>query len=246
MTTVDRPVGSERPGASWVRRTVVSVMAGALLAVGCAVPAYAAGTPYGGGGTVGGTGGTGSGTILTTCTVVPTQVTVCTARIGEDTVTITVPANTFTTPDQIVITDRTLQVQPLGPGTTVVLSFGVSFVYQGAKVTGTFSPVSGSATGPNIVTGESIYFAALTSNVFAVEPSTFTNGALNFSITSDPAIEVASTHTSTASNVSARPVTGGTVPVTGKPFGLEGSVAAVLVLGGSLLLIRIRRRRRTA
>jgi hypothetical protein len=230
---------------SRIRRTLVSVAAAAVIVAACAVPAYAAGTPYGGGGTVGGTGGTGGGTILTTCTVVPTQVTVCTARIGSDTVTITVPANTFTTPDQIVITDRTLQIQPLGPGTTVVLAFGVSFFFQGAKVTGTFSPVSGSVTGPDIVTGLSIYFAALTSNVFSVQPSTFTNGALNFTITSDPAIEVASTNASTASSVSAKPIAGGTVPVTGKPFGLEGSIAAVLVVGGSLLLVRMRRRRRT-
>jgi hypothetical protein len=228
---------------SLVRRTLMSVIAATVIAVGCAAPAFAAGTPYGGGGGGGEGGETGGGSIVTTCTVTPTAVTICTAKIGADTVTITVPAGTFTTPDQIVITDRTLQITPLGPGTTVVLSFGVAFFYQGAKVQGTFSPVSGSVTGPNIVTALSIYFAALTSDVFEVQPSAFTNDSLNFTITSDPAIEVAST--TAATGVSAQPITGGTVPVTGKPFVLEGSIAAALVVGGSLLLIRIRRRRRT-
>jgi hypothetical protein len=225
-------------------RGLLAVFAAVLGIVALATPAFAAGTPYGGGGGGGGgtgPGGTGGGTVVTTCTVTPTAVTVCTAKIGADTITITVPANVFTNPTQIVVTDRTGLGTPPQTGATVVISFGVTFAFQGTKITGSFAPVGVAVTGPDVAAGQSVYFGSLTGNPgFVLEPSSFTNGSLNFSITSDPAVEVTSAGAS-----SGTAVTGATAPVTGKPFGLEGIGAGVLVVGGSLLLFGLHRRRRS-
>jgi hypothetical protein len=206
------------------------------------LPASAAGTSYGGGtGTGTGTGATGAGcvpgTVASADTVGTTGGTV-TATIGSDTITVNVPANTLPAGSQVVITDNTsTEVNP-ATGYTVVLAYGISVCVNGAKYTGTFSPVPVTVTGSNLISGAQFYIENGTTYE-QLAGATVTVGSVTYSLTSDPNYEAAVPNASLASTA----IPSATVVVTGKPFLLEGLIAAILFAAGVLLLVRLRLRR---
>ncbi|HEX3793727.1 MAG TPA: hypothetical protein VHV57_04430 [Acidimicrobiales bacterium] len=222
---------------------VVGTTLVALVGLGlCAAPAMAAGTGYGGtsgtGSTSGSTGsGCATGTVASADTVGSTGGTV-TAQVGADTVTVTVPAGTLPAGSQVVITDNSSSETSPASGYTVVLAYSISVCLNGAKYTGTFSPVAVSVTGANIISGARIF--VLTGATYGpLSGATVSVGSITYSITSDPAYEVAVPSTAVASTA----IPNATVVVTGKPFLLEGLIALLLFATGTLLLIRLRIRR---
>jgi hypothetical protein len=184
----------------------------------------------------------GSGTVVITCTI-PTTGGTCTATIGGYTVTVTVPANTFSFPVQVVITDRRAsEVSPGGCGQALV-AFGISVFNNGTAVNN-FPALPVALTGSAIQSGDGLY-SQNGSSLTAYQGSV-TNGSATFSISNGTDIELATSTScapTAATNVSAVP--GATQVVTGKPFLLEGGVAAGLVVGGGVLVFGSRRRRRT-
>jgi hypothetical protein len=205
-------------------------------ALGSSSLAFAAGTGYGPGGPNPGTTAVGlSGTVVTSTTVQPGGGS-ASGTVGGSTITATVPSGAFTSPTQVVVTDATgSAVAPSGGGTPVV-TFGVGFYVNGTKVTGTFPAVTITVTSASIKAGCTVYIVTGTT-LQAVSGASVTNGSATFSITSDPTVEIATASTGTT------PIVGATSVQTGKPFLLEGGIAAALLLVGGLLLIRSRHRR---
>jgi hypothetical protein len=191
-------------------------------------PVWAAGAGGSNGGGTGGTGGTGAGapagTVVSTTTV-QTSGGSATGAIADGTVNVSVPAGAFTVPTQVIITDDS---------TSGNVAFGIGFYQNGAKVTGSFPAVSCSITSPSITSA-----STLTSGG-ATYPSTFVPAhTLDFTITSDPTFAVVTP----AALSSTSAIAGATSASTGEPFLGEGLVAAALVVGGGLILLRLRLRR---
>jgi hypothetical protein len=125
-------------------------------------------------------------------------------------------------------------------GDTIVLAFGVNFCVNGSKVTGTFpTPVTVTVTNPAIKPGDTLYIET-TGGLVPVTAATISNGSFTFTITSDPAFVLVAPATPQVATV----IPGATSVVTGKPFLLEGVIAAGLVAFGTLLLLRLRFRHR--
>jgi len=231
---------------SAIRVTVGAVGCGLVaLASSLIVPgsAFGAGSGYTPAGTpaVGGTATGLAGTVASTTTIQPSGGT-ATATVGSATIVATVPAGAFTGPVQLVETDATSSaVTPPGGGTPVV-TFGIGIFSNGVKVTGSFPAVTVTVTSPSIVAGSVVYLVT-GSGLQAVRGASVTAGKATFSITSDPTIELA-TPVTAASTASATPISGATSVQTGKPFLLEGGLAALLCVAGALLLLTARRRGR--
>jgi hypothetical protein len=205
--------------------------------------AFGAGSGYTPAGTpaVGGTATGLAGTVASTSTIQPSGGT-ATATVGSATIVATVPAGAFTGSVQLVETDATSSaVTPPGGGTPVV-TFGIGIFANGVKVTGSFPAITVTVTSPSIVAGSLVYLVTA-GGLQAVSGASVSAGSATFSITSDPVIELA-TPVSAAGTASVTPITGATSVQTGKPFLLEGGVAAVLCLAGALLLVAAHRRRR--
>jgi hypothetical protein len=218
-------------------------MAGALLIAPTA--AFGAGTGYtpAGSPTPGGTATGLAGTVASTTTVQPGGG-VATGTVGSATVTATVPAGAFTGAVQVVITDATSSaVVPPGGGTAIV-TFGIGIYSDGVKVTGSFPAVSITVTSPSITAGSTVYLVT-GSGLQSVSGDAVKAGSATFSITSDPTIEVATTTAATTTG-GATAIAGATSSQTGKPFILEGGIAALLCAVGALLLVAVRRRGRPA
>jgi len=125
------------------------------------------------------------------------------------------------------------------------VTFGIGIFSNGVKVTGSFPAVSITVSSPSIVAGSTVYLVT-GSGLQAVSGDSVTTGSATFSITSDPTVEVATTATATAAAASATPIVGATTGETGKPFLLEGGIAAALMAIGAVLLVGVRRRGRVA
>jgi len=205
--------------------------------------AFGAGSGYTPAGTpaVGGTATGLAGTVASTTTIQPSGGT-ATATVGSATIVATVPAGAFTGPVQLVETDATPSaVTPPGGGTPVV-TFGIGIFANGVKVTGSFPAITVTVTSPSIVAGSLVYLVTAGA-LQAVSGASVTTGKATFTITSDPTIELA-TPVSATGTASVTPISGATSVQTGKPFLLEGGLAAVLCAAGVLLLVASRRRRR--
>jgi hypothetical protein len=118
-------------------------------------------------------------------------------------------------------------------GSTVV-TVGIGFFVNGTKVTGTFPAVPVTISCASIAAGSTVYFVN-GSSLQAISGASVASGSVTFNVTSDPTVQVVSASSSVpgASNV-----------ITGKPFLLEGILAIGLVASGSLMLRRLRHRRR--
>ncbi len=189
-----------------------------------------------------------AGTVASTSTIQPSGGT-ATATVGSATIVATVPAGAFTGPVQVVETDATSSaVTPPGGGTPVV-TFGIGIFANGVKVATSFPAVTVTVTSPSIVAGSTVYLVTA-DGLQTVSGASVTAGSATFSITSDPVIEVATTTAATATaataagTASGTPLTGATSAQTGKPFLLQGGLAAVLCVAGALMLVMARRRRR--
>lgn len=212
----------------------VGVAAGLVFAVPAA--AFAAGSGYApapGAAAVGVPGGFNS--VVTTVTIQPSGGTV-TAVIDGATITITVPTGAFSQPTQVVVTTGDVtQIGSAGvSGKSAVLAFGISFLVNGQPLTATFPTPIGVKVADNFAsTDELVVYDTTTSAWTPVAGATVANGTISFTISSDPDFAVL------ASN--AQPIPGATTPVTGKPFLLEGLIAALLVLVGGLAAWRFSR-----
>jgi hypothetical protein len=236
----------ERHTAGYVRRSVGAVAIGLLALGGAALvaspSAFAAGTGYAPS-TAPHTGGTAAGLhgkVVKVCALQPGGGT-CSATVGNATITAKVSAGTFTVPTTCVVTDADSTAVAVPDGGSLVVAFGIGCYQNGTKVTGSFSPaVTVVVTSPEITSGSKVYLRVGT-QLQAITGAQVTGGKATFSISEDPTVEV------TAPGVSAVP--GATTVHTGEPFGLEGAIADVLVLAGSVFLgwlVLGRRRRRAA
>jgi hypothetical protein len=219
------------------------VMAGALLVAPST--AFGAGTGYtpGGAPTTGGTAAGLAGTVVSTTTIQPGGG-VATGIVGNATITATVPAGAFTGPVQVVMTDATSSaVVPPGGGSAIV-TFGIGIYSNGVKVTGSFPAISVTVTSPSITAGSTVYFVTA-SGFQVVSGDSVKAGSATFSITSDPTVEVAAAAVA-ASSAASTAIAGATSSQTGKPFILEGGIAALLCAVGAVLLVAVRRRGRPA
>lgn len=201
--------------------------------------AFAAGSGYGPTGPTPGSTVAGlPGPVVTSATIQAGGGT-ASGAIGGATVTAAIPAGAFPSPTQLVLTNASgSAVAPPGGGASVT-TFGVGFYVNGTKVTGTFPAVTITETSASIKAGSTVYIVVGTT-LQAVSGAKVTNGSATFSITSDPIIEIATTATGSTS------IAGATAVQTGKPFLLEGGMAAALILVGGMLLIRARLRRNAA
>jgi len=210
-----------------------------------AVPglAFGAGTGYtpGGAPTVGGTASGLAGTVAATTTIQPSGGT-ATATVGSATISVSVPAGAFTGPVQVVETDASSSaVTPPGGGAPIV-TFGIGIFANGVKVTGSFPALTVTVTSPSIVAGSTVYLVT-GSGLQSVSGSSVKAGSATFSITSDPTVEVAAP-AGAVGTTAATPIAGATTGQTGKPFLLEGGIAAALCAVGVLLVVGARRRSR--
>jgi hypothetical protein len=206
------------------------LMVGAVLVAPTA--AFAAGTGYTPGGAPNGGAATGlPGNVVATTTIQPSGGT-ASATIGGTTVLATVPAGAFTGPVQLVVTDAsTSSVTPPG-GAASVVTFGIGFFVNGTKVT--------------VTAGSTVYFVT-GSTLQSVSGAAVKDGSATITITSDPVAEVATPVAAAATATgSGSPIVGATSTQTGQPFFLESLAAAGLIAFGSLLLVGLRLRRRTA
>ena len=213
---------------------------GAVAVVGTTAPAFAAGSGYTPSNTpTPGGAATGlAGTVVTSTTIQPSGGT-ATGTVGTATVSVSVPAGAFTGPVQVVLTDATASSVTSSAGSTIV-TFGVGIFENGTKVTGTFPAITITVHSSSITAGSTVYFVT-GSGLQAVSGDSVTNGSATFSITSDPVVELVAATAAAAGS----PIPGATVGVTGKPFLLEGAIAASLMAFGALLLIGLIFRRRT-
>ncbi len=218
-------------------------MAGALFVA--PATAYGAGTGYTPGGTPtpGGTAAGLAGTVASTTTIQPGGG-VATGSVGSSTITATVPAGAFTGAVQVVITDASSSaVVPPGGGSPIV-TFGIGIYSDGVKESGSFPAVSITVSSSAITAGSTVYLVT-GSGLQSVSGDAVKAGSATFSITSDPTVEVAATSVA-ATAVGSTAIAGATSSQTGKPFILEGAVAALLCAVGVMLLVVVRRRGRTA
>ena len=125
-------------------------------------------------------------------------------------------------------------------GTNFVLVYTV----LGVKVTGSFPAITVTVTSPSITAGSTVYFVTA-SGLQAVSGDSVKAGSATFTITSDPTVEVAATAVAATSGTSTA-IAGATSSQTGKPFILEGGIAALLCAVGAVLLVAVRRRGRPA
>jgi hypothetical protein len=213
--------------------TGVAITAGLLLALGG--PAWAAGsTPA------------GFTDAVTTQTIDSSGGTV-TGTTGTTSVKVTVPPGAFAAPVQIELSSGpTSGLTGLPSGSNATIALGVSFEQNGQKVTGTFnSPVTVNMSDPGITTANQfvVYNPSTSSYVPVAQASNVTNvtvssGLITFQITADPYVVVLTSASATAPST----VSDATTPVTGMPLVTEGVLGGVLVIGGTLLALRLRRR----
>jgi hypothetical protein len=216
--------------------TGVAITVGLLLALGG--PAWAAGSTPG-----------GFTDAVTTQTVDSSGGTV-TGTVGTTSVKVTVPPGAFAAPVQIELSSGpTSGLTGLPSGSNATIALGVSFEQNDQTVTGTFnSPVTVNMSDAGITTANQIvvYDPATSSYVPVAQASNVTNatvssGLITFQITADPYVVVL---TSAASATAPSTVSDATTPVTGMPLVTEGVLGGVLVIGGTLLAVRLRRRSR--
>jgi hypothetical protein len=101
-------------------------------------------------------------------------------------------------------------------------------------------------TSPSITAGSTVYFVT-GSTLQSVSGAAVKDGSATITITSDPVAEVATPVAAAATATgSGSPIVGATSTQTGQPFFLESLAAAGLIAFGSLLLVGLRLRRRTA
>jgi hypothetical protein len=200
--------------------------------------------------TPGGTASGLAGTVVSSTTIQPSGGT-ANATIGSATITVTVNAGTFTGPVQVVVTDATSSaVTPSGGGTPVV-TFGLGIFENGTKDTTSFQAITVTVSSPSIKAGTTVDLVT-PSGLQAVSGSSVTTGSATFTITSDPIVEVVAAPAtttaaaSTGGTGSGSAIAGATSGQTGKPFLLEGALAAALIVAGGLMLVGLRLRRRPA
>jgi len=223
---------------SLIRLGARGLMAGAITLTPTA--AFAAGSGYT---PTGGTGTTATGlpgSVVSSTTIQPSGGT-ANATIGNGTVTATVPAGAFTGPVQLTVTDASGSSVAPPSGFTTAMTFGIGFYENGTKVTGTFPAVTVTVSSPSIVAGSTVYLVT-GSGLQAVSGAVVKAGSATFTITSDPVVEMATPVSAAAGGTA---IAGATSAQTGKPFFVEGLLAAALVAFGSLLLVALRLRRRT-
>jgi len=226
---------------SLIRLGAMGLIAGAITLTPAA--AFAAGSGYTP--TTGGTGSTATGlpgSVVSSTTIQPSGGT-ANATIGNCTITVNVPAGAFTGPVQVTITDASASSVTPPSGATTVVTFGVGFYQNGVKVTGTFPAVTVTVSSPSITAGSTVYFVT-GSGLQSVSGAAVKAGSVTFTITSDPVVEVATPVSAAATSAAGAAISGATSAQTGKPFFLEGLLAAALAVFGSLLLVAFRLRRR--
>ncbi len=160
-----------------------------------------------------------------------------TGTVDGTVVTVNVPAGAFPDGAEVAIIDTSgIAVAPAGD--SIVLAFGITFCVNGQKFQGTFSPpATVTISNPAIKPGQSFY-QQVGSTLIPIQAQ-ISNGSLTFTIDSDPDFVLV------ASTTTAALIPGATSVVTGKPFLLEGLVAAGLAaVGGTLLFLRLRLRLR--
>jgi hypothetical protein len=238
---------SERATSAIARMFGIGLLAAGIV-LAAPTAAFAAGTGYTPGAPAPGGTATGlPGNVVSTTTIQPSGGT-ANATIGSTSITVTVPAGAFTGPVQLVVTDASSSAVAAAGGASTVVTFGVGFYVNGTKVTGTFPAVTITVSSPSITAGSTVYFVTA-SGLQAVSGDSVQAGSATFTITSDPVVEVATpVAISAAAGVTATgaAITGATSAQTGKPFFLESLIAAGLLALGTLLLVGLLVRRRTA
>jgi hypothetical protein len=230
--------------------SAVIAMSGLLLSS----PAWGAGASYSGGSGSGGATPAASGpttpsgftTIATTQTIEPSGGTV-NATVGSTTVGVTVPPGALAAPVQVVVTSgSTSGLSGLPAGSDPTLAIGIGFEQNGQKVTGTFNaPISVTISDPSITTADQVViYDPSTSSYVPVSQATnvsnvtVANGKITFEVLSDPYVVALAASSATASPA----IPGATTPVTGVPIVTDAVLGGVLVIGGLLLAVRLRRR----
>ena len=202
--------------------------------------ALAGGIPYTGGTTTGGTGAVGEpGTIVTTCTMGVSPVN-CTARIGSVTLTITVPAGGLPPGGQLVITSG----RGAAPAGFVLLAdLAIGAFDNGTKLTSAFTtPLAATLSGSGVSAATKIF--QVSSTGATATPSKFSDGAVSFSVPSDPIYEAGNPGvTTSAANTSPNPngATGRIPAFTGTNLIPEIVASVILLLLGGVLIVGSRR-----
>jgi hypothetical protein len=230
-----------------MRRCVVLALAlvgclGLALGGSLASPtgAFAAGSGYAPSGnpTDRGTASGLAGAVVSSTTVQPSGGT-ATGTVGSSTITVTVPAGAFKDPVQVVLTDATTASVTPSTGGSVIVAFGIGIYVNGTKITGTFPAITVAVTSSAITVSSMVDFVG-GSGLQAVSGATIGAGSATFTITSDPVVELAS------APAGGTTIVGATSGHTGKPFLLEGVAAIALVVFGTVMLVGLRFRRRSA
>jgi hypothetical protein len=211
-----------------------------LVVVGTAGPAFAAGSGYtpGGNPSPGGTATGLPGTVITSTAVQPTGGTVS-ATVGTASISVDVPAGTFTSATQLVVTDATSSAVTPSSG-SVVVTFGVGFFVNGTKVSGSFPSVTVTVSVPGAASGDTVYLVS-GGALSPVSGASVSSGAVTFTITEDPVIELVSAPGGATAGTGA--IAGGSTVQTGRPVvGQLAGAFLLLLVGGVLLAVRRLRR----
>ncbi len=184
--------------------------------------------------------------VVTAETISPsaTATTVMAVTVDGIPVHISVPAGTFSTPVQVIVTAPVLSqvttgVSALGySGYVAVAGLGVSVVTSSGKLySGTFlKPITVTIDNPKIGAGDRVVEWNGQGTFSAVSNASVGAGHASWTFQQDPAFAVLAPK-------NAGVVPGATSPVTGKPFLEEGLLAMGLLGSGAALLFRTRRQR---
>jgi hypothetical protein len=229
-------MGWIRGGLGPVRRCAAgSVVAGLVLLATPAV-ALAGGIPYTGGTHTGGAGGVGvPGKIVTTCTVIVAAVN-CTAQVGSVTLTIRVPAGDLPPGGQLVITS----LAGAAPAGFVPLDeLGIGAFDDGTRLTSAFAtPLTATLSGSGVSAATKIFQVSSTGTT--ATPSTFSGGAVSFSVPADPVYEAGNPGVATTAATTSQTsngATGLTPAFTGANLIPEFVAGVILLLLGGLLIV---------
>lgn len=175
------------------------------------------------------TSGNGTyGAVLTAQSVPASGGTVTTTSHGV-TYTVIVPSGAFSTSVQVVMTSPAVTPPP---GSALVAEVGISVVQNGSPVVGAFAkPLTLTAAAPDITAASTVVTVSTSGAETPVNGVAATNGAVSLPVPADPTYAVLN---------GAAPIAGATTATTGKPFLLDGLLAAAFLGLGTLGIIRFR------
>jgi hypothetical protein len=150
---------------------------------------------------------------------------------------VTVPPGDFPADVQVVIFCGNSSAISVGTGFSVFLAFAVQINLNGAKLPGPFSTPIGVSVSDSAITPSTEVFQQSGATFVRAAGWTTGTGTASGSVAHDPSFAFAN------ATAAAAPITGATVPVTGKPFRGEALLAFGLLGLGGFGIWRFRRRR---